>query len=171
VRDLLSKRTDIKLVPVNEARWALQMTILDRQQTIVAVDDCTNTGNPTVGSGAFLCTTIHPEIFNENTSLPTSFNQPSVSPSQESISLVVSVRAIDLNNGQVMWAKLYNGQVPPVVFNEIGDTGDRITMTQLQNMPDLHAMRYQEVVESAVQTYSQAIAADIENLVFTSFPR
>lgn len=171
VRKLLARRSDLHLVALKKARWALQIKILDRKQTIVAVDNCSNPGTPNVASGAYSCAAIHPELTTPNTSSPTSFNQPAISPQSESIALVVSVKAIDLNTGKTMWSKLYAGDLPPAVFNEIGDVGDGRTMTYLQNTPDMHPLRYQEAVDGAVQSFASAIAEDIQTQIFSNTPR
>jgi len=171
VRNVLANRTDIDLTDVENARVALQIKIIDRQQTITAVDSCKNAnGTPTVASGAFTCTLIHPELTGGDPSQPTSFNQPSVSPSQESLYLVVDAKAIDLNNGKVLWNKrYYAANIPPAVFNEIGDTDSR-TMAYMSNKPDMHGLRYQEAVDNAVQAFSNAIANDLQNALFASLP-
>lgn len=174
VRQRLALRTDIHMTNLQNARWALQIKILDRTQSIVAVDSCKNPSTPTVASGAYLCTSIHPELTNTTntpTTSPTSFNQPSISPSQEKISLNVEVKAIDLNSGATMWAKLYSASnIPAVVFNEIGDT-DGNTIKYTQWTPDLHVLRYQEAIDNTVKSYSDAIAADIQTMIFASMPK
>lgn len=163
----MAQRTGVTLTSVENARWALEMRILDRMQAIHVVDNCNNPGNARVASGAYQCADIHPEMKGGPASAPTSFNQPSVSPNSENMFLVVKVRAIDLNDGHVFWSKFYNGNLPAVVFNEIGDTDGR-TIANMQNTPDLHALRYQEAVDSAVSSYATAIANDLQNLIFSS---
>jgi hypothetical protein len=174
VRQKLAERTDLNLTSLQKARWAMKVTVLNRVQSIVAVDSCKNPSTPTVASGAFTCTAIHPEFTttqSQNTSRPTSFNQPSVSPSQERISLVVQVRAIDLKTGAILWTSLYTADnIPPVVFNEIGDT-DGSTMKYMQWTPDLHALRYQETVDAAVQAFSNAIALNLQADLFSYLPK
>jgi hypothetical protein len=168
VRDKLAHQSSIRLTKPSQAQWGLSLKILNRQQAVVAVDDCNNPGTPTVGSGAYLCSEIHPELVDGNnpTDQPTSFQQPSISPATESLSLVVEVRLIDLNDGKVIFAKKYFSEnVPAVVFNEIGDTGDGRTMSYTQDDPHVHVLRYQEAVNNAVSLYSQAIAADVQRLV------
>lgn len=174
IRQKLALRTDIRLTNLQNARWALQIKVLDRQQSIVAVDSCKNPSTPSVASGAYICTKIHPELTNTTSatsSAPTSFNQPSVSPSQENLSLSVEAKAIDLNNGATIWAKLYTASnIPAVVFNEIGDTdGNTIKYTQWN--PDLHTLRYQEAIDNAVKSYSEAIANDIQTMIFSAMPK
>ena len=172
VRNVLANRTDIHLTDISNARVALQIKILDRQQTIAAVDSCNNaSGTPTVGSGAFVCTQIHPEMTGGNPGAPISFNQPSVSPSKESLSLIVEAKAIDLNDGKILWAKRYiAGNLAPVIFNEIGDNGDGRTMVYMAKIPDQHGLRYQEAVDSAVQAFSNTIATDLQAALFASLP-
>jgi hypothetical protein len=164
IRQILANRSDVELSSLKEARVALQIKILDRKQSIAAVDNCNNaSGTPTVGSGAYLCTQIHPELTG-NPTAPSSFNQPSVSPSSESLALVVDVKAYDLNTGRVLWGKNYFAEnMPPVVFNEIGDNGDGRTMTYMAQIPNIHGLRYQEAVDNAVQTFSNSIANDLKN--------
>lgn len=175
IRQKLSLRSDINLTNLQKARWALQIKILDRNQSIIAVDSCTNPSTPNVASGAYLCSAIHPELNETNTNStskpPTSFNQPSVSPSQEKLSLVVEVKAIDLNNGATMWAKLYSANnIPSIVFDEIGDTDGNVKK-YTQWTPDLHVLRYQEIIDSTVKSYSDAIATDILSMIFSTMPR
>lgn len=170
VRALLATRSDIHFTALEQARWALQIKILDRKQSISIVDNCANPGTPTVASGAYSCAAIHPELTSGNPSAPTSFNQPAVSPQSESIYLVVLVKAIDLNTGAVIWSKPYGSNIPAAAFNEIGDTGDKRTITYLQNTPDMHPLRYQETVENAVQSIATNIATDIQNQIFSNTP-
>ena len=170
IRNVLASRTDVELTALKDARLAIQIKILNRQQTIQTVDSCNNPGTTTVASNAFECSFIHPELTGNKDS-PRSINQPSVSPSTESLYLVVDVKAIDLNNGAVLWAKhYYAGNISPVVFNEIGDTDSR-TLTYMSNKPDLHGLRHQEAVDNAVQSFSNAIANDIRNNFFPSLPK
>ncbi|MES2615550.1 MAG: hypothetical protein V4591_09055 [Bdellovibrionota bacterium] len=172
VRNVLSNRTDIELCRVEEARIALQITVIDRQQSILAVDNCANPGTSTVGNGAFLCSTIHPELRGGDSTLPTSFNQPSVSPTSESLSLVVDVKVIDLNDGNILLKKRYLAKnVAPAVFNEIGDTGDGILIASMSNKPDMHGLRYQEAVDNAVQAFSNAFASQLQNDLFANLPK
>ena len=170
VRERLARRSDLILTDLHHARWALSITVLDRVQTVQSIDDCNNPGTPTVANGAYECSKIHPELTGGDESLPHSFVQPSLSPDDESMSLVVLVKAIDLNTGKLLWSKRYeDSNIPAVVFNEIGDTGDGRVLTYMQNLPDMHALRYQESVDNAVSNYSQAIAKDIENLVLENW--
>jgi hypothetical protein len=174
VRQKLAIRTDIHMTTLQNARWALQIKVLDRNQSIVAVDSCKNPSTPSVASGAYLCTSIHPELTNTSSSTsnaPISFNQPSISPSSENLSLVVEAKAIDLNNGATMWAKLYTANnIPAIIFNEIGDT-DGNTIKYTQWTPDLHGLRYQEAIDNTVKSYSDAIANDIQTMIFSSMPK
>lgn len=171
VRSLLAMRSDLHFTKLENARWALQIKVLDRKQSIAVVDTCSNPGTPNVASGAYSCSVIHPELTSSNTNLPMSFNQPYVSPNTESLSLVVLVKAIDLNSGKTLWAKTYSASnIPPIVFDEIGDVGDGRTKIYLQNTPDLHALRYQEAVDNAVQAFGTAIATDVQAMVFSVKP-
>ncbi len=174
VRQKLALRTDIKMTNLQNARWTLQIKVLDRNQSIVAVDSCKTPSTPSVASGAYLCTSIHPELTNTTSSssnAPKSFNQPSISPSSENLSLVVEAKAIDLNNGATMWAKLYTASnIPAIVFNEIGDT-DGNTVKYTQWTPDLHVLRYQEAIDNTVKSYSDAIATDVQTMIFSSMPK
>lgn len=168
VREKLAHQSSIHLTAPSQAQLGLSLKILDRQQTVVAVDDCNDPGTPTVGSGAYACSEIHPELTEGSISTrqPSSFQQPSLSPATESLSLVVEVRLIDLNNGKILFAKRYFSEnIPAVVFNEIGDNGDGRTMSYTQDDPHLHVFRYQEAVNNAVFSYSQAIAEDVQRLV------
>ena len=173
IREILAHRTDIQLTPLSQARLALQIQILDRVQSIVAVDSCQNPGTPYVASFAYSCSFIHPELTNSNPNLlaPTSFNQPSISPNSENIYLVVDAKAVDLNTGHILWAKhYYANNIPVVVFNEIGDTDNR-TSSNMANKPQLHGLRYQEAIDNAVQSFSNAIAADLQNSLFSSLSK
>lgn len=172
VRDRLSRYSDFNFTSIDNARWALEMKVLNKVQKIVTVDTCNNPGNPTVASGAYECAIIHPEITtgSPNTTQPHSFNQPSVSPSTEGTILYLQVRAIDLNTGAVMWAKNYSEKNMAIqIFNEIGDVGDGRTMSNMKNTPNLHALRYREAIDNSVNLLSERIAADIENLIFSYF--
>lgn len=170
IRQKLLQRSDINLTDIQHARWALQVKILDREQSIVAVDTCKNPTTPSVASGAFSCTAIHPKFSTTKDAKPYAFNKPSISPAKERLSLVVESKAIDLNSGQTIWAKRYfANNVPAIVFDEIGDT-DGNTVKYMQQTPDLHSLRHQEVIENAVLAFSQTIAKDILNTLFKSFP-
>ena len=171
VRQKIALRTDIQMTNLENARWALQIKVLDRKQSIVAIDDCKNPSVASVASGAYTCSSIHPELSTPNTTSSTSFNQPSKSPSQEKLSLVVEVKAIDLNSGATIWAKRYTASnIPEAIFNEIGDT-DGNTLKYMQWTPDLHVLRYQEVVQNAVKAFSDSIANDIQSMIFASMPK
>ncbi|BBH53274.1 hypothetical protein [Fluviispira sanaruensis] len=168
IRSKLSERTDFVFSKLEDARWALQVNILDRKQSITAVDSCKNPSTPNVASGAYSCAKIHPESLNPTTNTPYDFNKPTVSPSSEQLSLVVDVKAIDLNTGNIMWVKRYSASnISPTVFNEIGDTDGR-TLNYMQQTPDLHALRYQEAVDNAVKAFSTAIANDVQETIFKS---
>ncbi|KAB8033422.1 hypothetical protein [Fluviispira multicolorata] len=168
IRNKLSERTDISFTNLENARWALQINILDRIQSITAVDSCKNPSTPNTASGAYSCAKIHPEALDSKTSTPYAFNKPTISPATEQLSLVVEVKAFDLNSGKVMWAKRYAASnISPAVFNEIGDTDGR-TLNYMQQTPDLHALRYQEAVDNAVKAFSTAIAADVQETIFKS---
>ncbi len=171
IRNVLANRRDIQLTVLEDARVALQVKILDRLQSINAVDDCHNLGGTSsVASGAFTCSAIHPELSQSNPG-PTSFNQPAVSPRSESISLVVDAKAIDLNNGHILWAKKYvASNISPTTFDEIGDAGDNRTHAYTAQTPDLHSLRYQEAIDNAVKAYSNKIADDIKNSLISSLP-
>lgn len=171
VRTLLANRNDVRITGLEDARFALRIQILSRQQSIVSVDSCNNaSGTPQVANGAYNCVDIHPELTG-NPGLPTSFNQPAVSPNQEQVNLVVLAKAIDLNDGHVLWQKTYNGRnMAAAGFQEIGDKGDGRTLTYMANKPDLHGLRYQEALDNAVQTMSSAIAADIQNSLLAALP-
>lgn len=172
VRDRLARSTDLQFTSIKKANWALEIKIQDKTQLIQVVDTCNNPGNPTVASGAYFCSVIHPEITtgNPNTTQPHSFNQPSVSPRTESTMLHVQVRAIDLKTGAILWAKNYSEKNLTIqIFNEIGDPGDGRTMTNMQNTPNLHALRYREAVDRSVALLSDQISQDILNLIFLNF--
>ncbi|MGY3804660.1 hypothetical protein ACWNT8_11385 [Pigmentibacter ruber] len=171
IRQKLALNSDLNITSAENARWAIEIIVVDRVQDIVSIDDCFNPANTTVGSGAFKCTAIHPEISNPNTTLPKSFNHSTKSPAQEKISLVVDTKAIDLNDGKVIWSKRYSAKnITPVTFNEIGDT-DGNTIKYMQWTPDLHVLRYQESIENSVKTFSDAVSADIYNLITTALPK
>ncbi len=174
VRRILAQRTDVKLSPLSEARIALQIRILDRVQTIVTVDNCQNPGTPFVGNLAFSCAKIHPELAQKKTNdvqLPSAFNQPSISPNTENLSLAVAVKAIDLNTGETLWGKNYfANNIAPIVFNEIGDTDNRAS-SGLAQTPQLHGLRYQEAIDNAVESFSNAIAADLQTALFASLSK
>ena len=171
VRQKIALRTDIQMTNLEEARWALQIKVFDRKQSIVAIDDCRNPSTATVASGAFKCSSIHPELSDSKTTDPTSLNQPTKSPSQEKISLVVQVKAIDLNSGATIWAKRYTaGNIPEIIFNEIGDK-DGNTVKYTQWTPDLHVHRYQEAINNAVKAFSDSIASDVQTMIFESMPK
>ncbi|MBX9703553.1 MAG: hypothetical protein K2X39_05315, partial [Silvanigrellaceae bacterium] len=58
VRTLLSKKTDIEISDLDEARWAISIKIMQRNQLVTQVDDCINTSSKatqTVGNGSILC--------------------------------------------------------------------------------------------------------------------
>lgn len=169
IRERLTHTTDFEFTSLENARWALDVKILDKNQKIEIVDFCSNPGYPVVANGAYFCSIIHPEITtgDPNTSLPTSFNQPSISPSIESLVLFVQVRAIDLNTGKLMWAKNYSDKnLTPQNFNEIGDQGDGRTTTNMKDNPNLHALRFREAVDNAVVILSERIAEDVQSLIF-----
>lgn len=171
IRQKLALNSDLNITPAEEARWAIEIKIIDRPQEIVSIDDCLNPATTTVGNGAFKCSSIHPEIANPNTTLPKSFNHPTKSPAQEKVSLIVETQAVDLNDGKVIWAKRYSANnITPITFNEIGDT-DGNTIKYMQWTPDLHVLRYQETLDNAIKTFSEAISADIYSLITTAMPK
>ncbi len=171
IRNTLANRTDIELTSLEEARLAVQIKVIDRQQSIAAVDSCNNPGTSKVASGAYTCSQIHPELTGGPSNSPTSFNQPAVSPSSEKLSLVVDVKAIDLNTGKIVWAKRYfAGNISPQTFNEIGDTGDNRTLLYMAQTPGLHGLRAQEAIDNAVQAFSDAVATDLSGSLFSSLP-
>ncbi|WGL59958.1 hypothetical protein QEJ31_15605 [Pigmentibacter sp. JX0631] len=171
IRQKLALNSDLNITSAEYARWAIEIIIADRIQDIVSIDDCRNPANTTVASGAFKCAAIHPEIADSNTSLPKSFSHSTKSPAQEKISLVVETKAIDLNDGKVIWSKRYSARnITPVTFNEIGDI-DGNTIKYMQWTPDLHVLRYQESIDNSVKSYSESISADIYNLLTSALPK
>lgn len=171
IRQKLALNSDLNITSANEARWAIEIKIVDRQQNIVSIDDCSNPATTTVGNGAFKCAAIHPEIADPQTTLPKSFNHPSKSPAQERVSLVVEARAVDLNDGRVIWAKRYSqANIKPTTFHEIGDT-DGSTVKYMQWTPDLHVLRYHETLENAIKTYAEAISSDVYSMIITAMPK
>ena len=167
IRNILAQRSDLNLTSLETARWVLEIKVLDRQQSITAVDSCKNPGTQIVGNGAFACSTINQSA----DGVPKNFNAPSISPSSEQLYLVVQVRAIDLNNGRVLWGKRYSQKnTSPAVFSEIGDNGDGRTISAMQKTPDLHTLRYQEAVDNAVQAFSKTIAIDIQTMILSLTP-
>ncbi len=169
VRQELSKHSDITLTSLNQARLALTMKIINRKVEILSVDSCKNPGTPTVGNGSFNCSLIHPEQVSGSSQAPSSFSQPSISPSQESIGLVISAKLIDLNDGKVLWAKTYDlKNTPSYVFNEIGDSGDNRTIVNMAKVPQLHGLRHQEAIEHGVAQFSKQIAQDIVENIYKS---
>lgn len=172
IRERLSHTTDLQFTAIKNARWALDVKILDKVQKIEIVDTCNNPGNPIVASGAYFCNIIHPEFTtgNPDTSKPISFNQPYVSPNMESTMLYVQVRAVDLDTGKLMWAKNYSDKnLAKQIFNEIGDPGDGRTITNMKSSPNLHALRYREAIDVSVQILSDRIAQDIQTLIYNQF--
>ncbi len=170
IRKELSLRTDLQLTDINHAQWALFIKITDRLQNIIAVDDCKNPSAASIANGAYLCSKIHPELTNQ-ANVPYSLNQPNISPAKEELSLIAEIKAIDLNTGNVIWAKEYSSKnIQPISFHEIGDT-DGKTVKYMQWTPDLHVLRYQEAVDNAVMSFANTVASDVLKTIFASMPK
>ncbi len=165
IRKNLAKRTDVNLVSIDNARIGLWIHILNRKQTIVSVDNCQNPGSPTVGSGAFACSEIHPNIVNRNDASFDSMTQPAQSANTESLVFTYQWKIIDLSSGEILFSE--KATTSGTSFNEIGDNGDGRTLAYVQKNPQLHALRYQEIVDDTVKNIAESIAADMEGKIVT----
>lgn len=145
VRRAIALDTRFSMSSLQNARWALDVTIRDSVRQTTRFEECKQAGEVLAGD-AYACTNVE-----------RNFNTPEVSAEEEALLLDVDVRAIDLNNGGTLAAKRY-ARVSSGAYNLVGDDDTR---KMLAATPELHALRYVENADDAVARIGQTIAADI----------
>ena len=141
LRRQLSLDTRYELTSWQEARWALDISVVEASTSVGRVATCLK-GVGTLASGAVDCGRL-------------SFHQARVSAEEETMGLKILARAIDLTDGKVLFSKTYPmTQVYAVV-------GDADTQTNLKGTPQLHALRYLENRDDAVSQMGEQVAAQI----------
>jgi hypothetical protein len=149
VRRKLAKNTQFELVPLEEARWGIDIRIVARKIGITLVEVCT-TANPIIASGAHKCddTNIH---------IPTKVAD------QEGVGMVAEIHTIDLRTGQTIrksQVDLNPSEVPFWVVADRNGDGARVR-SSLSRTPELHALRYAENLDAAVERAGERIATQV----------
>lgn len=159
IRKQLSLRTEITLVPIEEARLALDIEIRNHTRASTSQADCEELlkedPNARVASEAFSCKD------------DLSFGRAQVSAEGETITLDVLARAVDLNNGSVFFARSFLvSRSFPVVHDEIAER-KRLAEAKL---PQYHALRYLENADDTALSLGYTIADKIVLTILTLDP-
>lgn len=154
VRRAFALDTRFELTSLDEARWALDVQIKNSLVTATKTEEC-KLGTEVLGSGAYGC-----ELVLNN------FNQPTISSEEEQLFLDVDVRAIDLNTGKALRSLRFE-KVSSGAFPVVGDADIR---ARLRATPQLHALRYVENRDSAVDTIASNIAGQVLASMLTLDP-
>ncbi len=157
VRRKLAQNTQFELVPIEEARWGIDIRIVERRIAITAVEVCTN-ANRTIAAGAVQCD--DPEF---------QVRLPQKVADQEGINMIAEINTVDLRTGQIIHRSQVDlkGTDAPywVVADKNGD-GARIR-TSLTSTREIHSMRYLENVDAAVERAGEKIAAQVTSMMMS----
>jgi hypothetical protein len=175
VRRALSRDTRFTLTSLDEARWAIDIRLADRRQVTTKIsdspcvkqDDGTHTG--VVASRSYNCgANALPRLkdpkdpslgetgtLDNNSRASLVENVPSLSSEKETIHLSFFVRIIDLETGQVFSSFKTN---LPAEFDVVGS--DEI-QGRLAATPEIHALRYVDNMDTAVEGIGSQVATQI----------
>lgn len=149
IRRAIALDTRFQLAPLEQARWALGMDLVGFDRRTEKAAECAGSQSQPdaeVASRSFTCKQLTGQLA-----------LAEVSSEEESVGLDLRVRAIDLNTGKTMLAIRYDPTrraVFPVVGNQDVQAGLRLT-------PQLHALRYLENEDAAVEAMGAQIAANL----------
>jgi hypothetical protein len=145
VRRALALDTRFSLVPVNQARVAVDVTIVDSARVTSEVIEC-KTNQEILAGESVSCADVQK-----------GFALPDASAEKEVTLVDVRVRVVDLTDGRL----LYNRTLPKVSSGVYELVGDVDTRRGLKATPQLHALRYVERVDAALERVGQGVAAEI----------
>lgn len=145
LRRLLAQDRSFIITDLKTARWGLEVRILDANRSITRVEKC-DQGNEVLASGAVPCSTI-----------AASGKLPDVSAEEEVSQMSVEARAIDLQNGAV----LFQTRLPNLTSGAYNIVGDGTVRSSMSNAQNLHVLRYMENSDNAVEALANNAAARI----------
>ena len=151
VRRSLSLDTRFALVPANQARVAVDIQILESAKVTAEVVEC-KTGTEILAAESTSCDAVK-----------RGFNLPDASAERETALLDVRVRVVDLNDGRL----LYNRVLPQVSSGPYPLVGEAETRAGLKRTPELHALRYVEKVDAAIDRIGQTVAAEVSGVLLS----
>jgi len=150
LKRILTQDRAFILTDLKTARWGIEVHIISSGRSISRVEKC-DQGNEILASGAVPCQRVALEG-----------KLPDISAEEEIATLVVSARAIDLQNGAVLFQNQLNN-LTTAPYPVVGDGSVRASLSAKQ---DLHVMRYLENSEAAIESLAQTAAQRIyEQLV------
>ncbi|MFZ9519621.1 MAG: hypothetical protein ACO3A4_04010 [Silvanigrellaceae bacterium] len=155
LRRLVTQDRSFILTDLETARWGLEVRIVASGRSITRVEKC-DQGNEILASGAIPCSRV-----------AAAGNLPDISAEEEVSQMSVDAKAIDLQTGAV----LFNLQMPNLTTGAYNIVGDGTVRASMSNAQGLHALRYMENSDSAVDSLASTAAARIyEQLVSLSPP-
>lgn len=145
VRRRLATDPRVLLTSRDRARWGVDIRIIERNRLITAVERC-YAGVKRVGSAAYPC-------------VEDAIHQPSVSATGEQLQLTVDIIAIDLRTGASVASKRIDGSAGNFfVVADAGTTEGSTILAGLSHTPELHALRYLENTDAAIDRIGNTIA-------------
>lgn len=157
LRQALALDTRFVLVPLNEARLAVDVQILDSKKVTTATADCDRKPtNNRVASGAFSCDDAMLNI-----------NQATVSSEKENLVMEIQVRVIDLNSGHIVSKNTFKNISSEYPVVSASDTVN----ANLSRTPQLHALRYVENMDGAVDSIGSSVASSVLSALLSLSPQ
>ncbi len=157
VRRKLAQNTQFELVSIEDARWGIDIRIIERRVAITAVEVCTN-ANRTIAAGAVQCD--DPEFL---------VRLPQKVADQEGINMTAEISTVDLRTGQTVrrsQVDLKGIDAPYWVVADKNGDGARIR-TSLTSTREIHSLRYLENVDAAVERAGERIAAQVTSMMMS----
>lgn len=151
VRRALSLDTRFALVPANEARVAVDVQILESAKVTTEVVEC-KAGTEVLAAESSPCEVVQK-----------GFILPDASAERETALLDVRIRLVDLNTGRL----LHNRVLPQVSSGAYPLVGEAEARAGLRRTPELHALRYVEKVDSAIDRIGQTVAAEVVGVLLS----
>lgn len=154
------KNLQLRLAPIDEARVAIDVQIEDVSWSVVKISECDNrsetAASSRVGSQAYGCKTISYSV-----------EQAEVTSEQETLTVRVTAKGIDLATGQSIFRQTLT--VGSGAFDVVGDS----TVTgNLKDRPEFHAIRYIDNRDRARQIVAQSLGTQITGLILAArWPR
>lgn len=155
VRRAMALKTQISLVPLDEARLGVDIQVNNQTRSTVKALECNKTVDParqTVASKSYTCSQL-------------GFSQATVSSEVEAVTLNVVARAIDLNTGKVFFTKTFEMNRQYQVVAPEGELQNNIAA-----LPEVHALRYQENGDNATVEIAEVIADQVVDSILSLDP-
>lgn len=150
------KNLQLRLVPIDEARVAVDVQIEDVSWSVVKVSECDSRSETAatgrMGSQAYGCKTVGYSV-----------EQAEVTSEQEALTVRVTAQGVDLATGQSIFRRTLTAGSG--AFDVVGDS----TVTgNLTNRPEFHAIRYVDNRDRARQLVAESLGAQITGLILSA---